>query len=239
MTHLWCIANAVSKSVEKNLFVEQVAQRIILTSNSLEIEDQWLVWSPGWKEWKRANEVTEVVQEVRRLHLLASQPPPPLPKDLDVPPPPLFAAPPSMRPTSNLRPTSTVEVANRSEGAEEDNEQSETWSGPSRRKHERISMRLRCIIRSSNITFRTFTKNISLGGVALEHEIPRELIGSDCQIYISGPQINKNLKFKISLTQRQSTKYFSFRDAELEFLEELQQWLTINKKLSTAAAMVS
>jgi len=104
-----------------------------------------------------------------------------------------------------------------------------------KRQHNRIVARFKCIIRSASLTFRTFTNDISLGGVSLEDEIPSDLIGLECMIYISSTKTNKNLKFKIALTERCVAKYFSFQDADKNLIKELSDWLDDHQKLNSAS----
>lgn len=104
-----------------------------------------------------------------------------------------------------------------------------------KRKHTRIFARFKCIIRSSSLTFRTFTHDISLGGVSLEDEIPADLIGIECMIYISSTKTHNHLKFKIAPTERCVAKYFSFQDADQEILKELSEWLEAHQKISSAS----
>lgn len=94
------------------------------------------------------------------------------------------------------------------------------------RKHERFELRFRVILRSRQITFRTFSKNISLGGIATEHPIPRDLINEDCTIYIANPSGEENIKFNIRFaTERQDTKYFYFTEISPTAIAKLQKWI--------------
>lgn len=104
-----------------------------------------------------------------------------------------------------------------------------------KRKHSRVFARFKCIIRSSSLTFRTFTHDISLGGVSLEDEIPADLIGIECMIYISSTKTHKHLKFKIAPTERCVAKYFSFQDADQGILNELSDWIDDHQKLTPAS----
>lgn len=104
-----------------------------------------------------------------------------------------------------------------------------------KRKHNRVFARFKCIIRSSSLTFRTFTHDISLGGVSLEDEIPADLIGIECMIYIASTKTHKHLKFKIAPTERCVAKYFSFQDADQVILKELSEWIETHQKLSSAS----
>jgi hypothetical protein len=111
------------------------------------------------------------------------------------------------------------------------------WS--EKRKFKRADTRFRCIISSAAITFRTFTQNISLGGVALEDTIPNELLGNECTIYITSPNKRKNLKFNIKVTKRPGAKFFSFENADEAFMSELNQWIEDSLTLNSKSKKVS
>lgn len=105
-----------------------------------------------------------------------------------------------------------------------------------RRRSPRIKMRLRCIIRSTHLTFRTFTSDVSLSGVALESEIPSDFLGEDCQINILSPNQDSNLRFRIKMASRPISKYFSFENADPEFIKHLKVWLKSPIKSSKKTA---
>lgn len=225
MEQRWCLGNKKTSKVEKNLYPNQVAQRIIESFRDGYDESDWVVWLPGWPAWAPLTENTELMHEISLLKELANQPPPPM--TLPVHPPP---------PINRIN--NKNEFINETLQLEKNKKivpiKTTFESLIEKRKHHRISARYRCIIRSTTLTFRTFTKDISLGGVALEDEIPMDLIGTHCMIYISSSKINKNLRFKIILTSRSITKYFTFKDADQKLLEELKVWLDLEKNIKAA-----
>ena len=64
-----------------------------------------------------------------------------------------------------------------------------------RRAHERFNVKLQVVILSEENAFRTFTRNISMGGLALEKAIPKNLTGSQCSIFISDPTSHRKISF--------------------------------------------
>lgn len=64
-----------------------------------------------------------------------------------------------------------------------------------RRAHERFDVRLQVVVVSEENAFRTFTRNISLGGLALEKPVPKKLTGSTCTIFISDPSSHRKISF--------------------------------------------
>lgn len=273
MEQRWCLANRKTKSMEKDLYANQVAQRVVQGRAQNTIDDDWMVWYPGWASWKPLIQVAELMDEIQILAQINSEVEdglnvaiPQLPPSFEneeepaadeeskvasaavihlVKPVTVTTVPesesmprgselsPSNSNTSEeSAPTSLTALSPLSEALPKTPETKplpqNSKSGDSfanRRKHPRYKARYRCIIRSSTVSFRTFTVDISLGGVALEDSIPQELLGVECQIYISSSKTKSNLKFKIAMTSRGTAKYFSFEGANPATLSELQGWL--------------
>jgi hypothetical protein len=269
MEQRWCLGNKKTNKVEKNLYPNQVAQRVFDHLREGLAEKDWVVWLPGWPSWKPLVDVPELIHEIGLLKKFTEDAPPPMP--MMPPPPPMevlqasedkqnankkawenrkpetvnLIESPEVQPEPQPQqaeaklhvipePTSSPIATHQPATVATPKNKAKSDSFAHKRKHERIFVRYRCIIRSTTLTFRTFTKDISLGGVALEDEIPQDLIGSECMIYITSPKANKNLKFKIALTSRSVAKYFSFQDVEPTLLEELEDWLEAHQQLSAA-----
>lgn len=99
-------------------------------------------------------------------------------------------------------------------------------SGADRRKYPRFDIRYRVIVRNDNLTFRTFSKNISLGGVALEMPVPEALLGSECQIYVGNPRTGENIRFSGKLvSNRNDSQFFVFLKSSPDSLTKLQKWV--------------
>lgn len=96
------------------------------------------------------------------------------------------------------------------------------------RRHPRYNIRFKVIIENDVITFRTFTSNISLSGVALEHPIPEKLLANNCRIYISDMKSPDIVAFSIKPIQRgNDLKYFSFDNLDTASIHKLEQWLKL------------
>jgi hypothetical protein len=94
-----------------------------------------------------------------------------------------------------------------------------------KRRHARFEARLKCIIRTETISFRTFVKDISMTGLALENEIPKDILDKTCHIFITSMDGKENIKFKIQSTSRGELRFFSFDKID-EFTEQkLRQWI--------------
>jgi hypothetical protein len=235
MEQRWHLGNKKTNKVEKNLYPNQIAQRVIDSFREGFIEQDWVVWVAGWPTWKPLTEIHELIHEISIIKKLAEEaPPPPMPSNFSPPPPPMNLEKPGslVKPLVSMKAHELPIPPSRPQVATDETEPPDTTS--QKRKHKRIFVRLRCIIRSSTLTFRTFTKDISLGGVALEHEIPIDLVGTECTIYITSPKVNKNLRFKVALTGRSVPKYFSFQQVDDIVIAELSQWLDEHSQISAA-----
>lgn len=242
MKNQWSLGVQSNQKIESNLSLTLLIEKIQQSLDSGVSEKDIVIWQPEWENWKCFTEVPEIKNEIHKLMNQTpkgSPPPLPLPK---VTAPPL----PSVSNTNNNLLKENVKKS--IEYIQKQNLKSEPKSFkpehtitrsnenfPQKRKHPRIFARLRCIIRTETITFRTFTQDISLGGVSLEDEIPQDLIGQQCSMYISSPKIKTNLKFHIALTERCVAKFFSFRDAPSSIIDQLAMWLKDLDKNSKAS----
>ncbi len=101
-----------------------------------------------------------------------------------------------------------------------------TSSVGEKRKFPRFFVRLRVVLRSENLTFRTFTKNLSLGGASLEHPIPQGLLKEHCQIYLADPETAQNIRFKARIIQElQDAKGIAFEDLAAADEKKIQMWI--------------
>lgn len=80
------------------------------------------------------------------------------------------------------------------------------------RKHKRYNIRLRVLIRFENIVFRSFTKDISKGGMAIEHPLPAALHGQICAVQFHNVDSGIGLKLSLRMTDRPGDRYFTFTD---------------------------
>jgi len=209
MSQLWYLGNRKTNVTDNRLFLREIAKKVIHSIQHGESDNDILIWTEGWSAWKAYKEVPEIVHEIDKIRRESEvAQPPPMPKN--TPPIPIHE--------------------NKMEA-----KVPEKKASPTKRKHARVVARFKCIIKSSTITFRTFTKDISLGGVSLEDEIPSDLIGTECVLYISSTKTNKNLKFKVALTERCVAKYFSFHDADEQIISELGKWLDDHQRVAKAS----
>ncbi len=244
MKNQWSLGDLSNQQVESNLSLTLLIEKIQQSLDSGVSEQDIVIWQPEWRDWKCFKDVPEIKNEIQKLmNQSAKDLPPPLPK-ITVPPLPSISNS-NSNSNNNLlkknmqRATENIQSQNlKSEPKPIKPENTITRSNETfiqKRKHPRIFARLRCIIRTETITFRTFTQDISLGGVSLEDEIPQDLIGKQCSLYISSPKIKTNLKFHIDLTERCVAKFFSFHDAPSSIIDQLALWIKDLDKNSKAS----
>ncbi len=94
------------------------------------------------------------------------------------------------------------------------------------RKYPRVLGRLRTIITNKNKAFITYSVDISLGGVQVEHSIPQDVLTGDLEIYVSDPHGKKSLLFNCQVIgDRTNSKRFSFAKLEKEQSQKLSHWI--------------
>lgn len=95
-----------------------------------------------------------------------------------------------------------------------------------KRRFPRAIVRLRVIVRNEHLTFRTFTKNISLGGASLEHPIPPGLLTANCQIYLADPETSQNIRFKARIIHdRSDLRGIAFQNLNGDDQKKIQVWI--------------
>lgn len=97
-----------------------------------------------------------------------------------------------------------------------------------KRKYPRFDIRLKVIISNKEKTFLSYTSNVSIGGVALEDNIPKEYFNqnADTEIFISSPKKNEFLAFRCQpVGDDEDPKRFSFGEISEQSLAKFQDWI--------------
>lgn len=103
------------------------------------------------------------------------------------------------------------------------------------RRYPRINGRLRTIITNKAKAFMTYTKDISLGGIQTENSIPKDIINSEIEVYISDPAGKKSILFRCHpVGDLNNPNRFSFAKADEKNLQKLGQWLEDLEKSQVA-----
>lgn len=199
----WYLYNSLTES-RINALELGAALEILLKVNEDELE-YWFAWKKEMSEWVKVEQLSEFKKELEKIKV---SPPPP-------PPPPPFSGPkipklPSRQESqASLHSTAAKEVVFHE-----------------KRKHKRYNIELKVIFKKENSIFRTFTKNISLGGVALKNQVPTEFTQGECEVIISSPKWNENIIFSGRIAENlNNSNRVQFIESKEYFTEKLEQWL--------------
>ena len=107
-----------------------------------------------------------------------------------------------------------------------------------RRQFERKDLKLRVTFVNEARVFRTYTKNVSLGGFMLESDVPPVFSESPCQVLLFNEKLALGLEFKVSLVfSNKSNRVKILRDeAGRSALDALGGWIKQMAKTDKKAA---
>lgn len=205
----WLYNNKTGKKHDKLTLSECGDVLLSLSEKDL---SSWFAWQKSWANWRPVKDVPDLMS----LYQVSEEPPPP--------PPPMMEEP----PTFNLNEEEeTVKIdLNELEKKANTDHHPDPNHPANRRRHPRFNIRFKVIIESDVLTFRSFTSNISLGGLALEHSLPDKLLSNDCKIYISDLDNSETIMFNIKPVKHGSDlKYFSFENLDDYYQRKLENWL--------------
>ncbi len=95
-----------------------------------------------------------------------------------------------------------------------------------KRKYPRIRCKLRTIITDQNQAFLTYTEDVSLGGVKLQHPLPPEVLKNKIEIYITAPSGRTSIVFRCMAFQDKAGFYrFEFTEDMTDYKTHLASWL--------------
>ncbi len=94
------------------------------------------------------------------------------------------------------------------------------------RKHPRVELELKVIFVADKKTFRTKTKDLSLGGIQIADALPESFFNKNIQVFISSQDLKVSIKFEaVLLPNRSSTKFIQFLSQTEGSLKFLESWL--------------
>lgn len=95
-----------------------------------------------------------------------------------------------------------------------------------KRKYPRIRCKLRTIITDQSQAFLTYTEDVSLGGVKLQHPLPPEVLKNAIEIYITAPSGRTSIVFRCMAFQDKGGFYrFEFTEDMTDYKSHLASWL--------------
>ena len=96
-----------------------------------------------------------------------------------------------------------------------------------KRKHPRLELELKVIFVADKKTFRTKSKDLSLGGIQITDALPESFFNKNIQVFISSPDLKISIKFEaILLPNRTSSKFVQFISQTEGSLKFLESWLS-------------
>lgn len=232
MSDSWAIYNSKTKEMREKVTLEEL--RALLQSLTAEDQRFWFAWNGRRDSWEPA---LDIVYEMTRPSLNAKNHDPINSKNFVEMQYEVDEA--TRIPTIDLsEPENQVISITRAQPAEiqiNSEPPPQAKSGFDRRRYPRYHARFRVIIKNENLTFRTFSLDVSLGGLAIETAVPPGCIGSTCQVLLGHPTTGENISFSARLlNSRPESKYFSFVKSPQESLSRLQKWLISCEPLKRA-----
>ncbi len=228
-------------NLSKTQFVQTLRQGISFTD--------WLCWTQGFSSWKKLEACPDLLSWVKHNWTEKDGPPAipteyvlskPIPENPSVPVSiPAAKAPVIPEETITARvevnaddPTivMTAETAT-SENISVEFEQTTTSAKipnmiVNKRKHPRVKGRLRTILTNKAKAFITYSKDISLGGISVEHNIPKEILQGEIEVYISDPSGRKSVVFRCNpIGSDNDASRFTFSKTDDKQLTKLTNWL--------------
>jgi len=97
-----------------------------------------------------------------------------------------------------------------------------------RRQEARSEKKLQVVLISAKNAFRTLSKNISTGGIYLEHDVPIEFLEMECTVFITDPESTKKIRANGTLQKDpQGIRRVVFSQISKEDQETLKSWIAL------------
>lgn len=202
-------------------------------------KSDWLYWNPGLKNWKKIEDNLDIQEWLdHSWNDSATAPALPaeyLPKSKPVP------GEMAIENTGKADEFEVVDLEKKDTGASEiitvtqevqpdvqlpDTPKTKGSGQQNTRKFPRIKGRLRTILTNKAKAFITYSRDISLGGISLENNIPKEILQGEIEVYISDPTGRKSIVFTCHpVGDAENSNRFSFSKTDGKQLVKLTQWL--------------
>ena len=231
-------------NLSKTQFVQTLRQGISFTD--------WLCWTPGFSSWKKLEACPDLLSWVKH-NWTEKEQPPAVPTEYvlskpiqvqenqavyaDVPAEKVAVIPDetvTARVDINADDPTVVMTAETAttENISVEFEQTTTSAKiptnmiVNKRKHPRVKGRLRTILTNKAKAFITYSKDISLGGISVEHNIPKEILQGEIEVYISDPSGRKSVVFRCNpIGSDSDASRFTFSKTDDKQLTKLTNWL--------------
>lgn len=98
-----------------------------------------------------------------------------------------------------------------------------------RRRFKRYNVGFRVILVADGKTFRTFSENVSTGGMLLKQKIPQGLLNKPCKIFIGSLSSPENIEMVCRLVgDTTDPRRISFLDCDAGLTKRLESWILAN-----------
>ena len=95
-----------------------------------------------------------------------------------------------------------------------------------RRAHDRFDLAYRILIIRGQHSYRSYTDNISLGGMLLKNPVPDKLLGEVCNIYIGHPNRRENIELTARVIGKgEASRRITFTEIDAESKKLLDTWI--------------
>jgi hypothetical protein len=96
------------------------------------------------------------------------------------------------------------------------------------RKEPRVDLRLKVVVTEGTNSFRSYSVNISLGGLLLEKKVPWSLSGKSCQVFLTNETSAEAIEFTARVLSSAADPFrLAFEDCNPDYLGVLQKWMGI------------
>jgi hypothetical protein len=222
---LWELIHIVNRQRLSGLRTEDVIQH--LSSVIAEDHKHWFAWRSGMADWLCVKQLREFAAELA--------PPPP---EMPAPPPAYQEAAPAASNAATAAVSQDDAPTESFESRHSDKEVADVpKKGSERRKSTRYNVRTKVVIVFNGQAFRSYSKDISVGGLLLANSIPWELRNKKCSVFISNPDGSQALEFvgKV-LSDSKNPFRVEFANPSEAFLKTLTQWLESLKASNSITA---
>lgn len=256
--NIWFLACETSGEIISSLTIAEVVEKL----KKLPIDDlqYWYAWQNAFQEWLKVKTIPEIENYLFHIDRAKKATPPPLPFTVKLPDSPMPTALPIQDavpipvPAQTPAPVPTATPTIDDETIDDDGltkmgtspfakpivlplnspkaDRPQKPSQSERRKHARKDLRLRAIVSNGKKAFRTFTENVSEGGV----KMAQSLQGMDgkLEIFLSTSDSKEQIRFNIHLVgEKNESLRYSFVQADPKSLEQLKNWLSQQQNSET------
>lgn len=97
---------------------------------------------------------------------------------------------------------------------------------PDQRRFERFNMEFKVILICEGQSFRTYSDNVSIGGMHLKHKVPLFMINHFCRVILSHHDSFENIEFNCRIFgHAEDLRRVEFLNPDAQSLQLLEKWI--------------